>query len=44
MKYDIKCDNCKKTIGTTDSLRESVEGGICGQCKDNGGEITEGDD
>ena len=33
MKYIIKCDECKKTIGTTDSLRVSAEGGQCDECK-----------
>lgn len=33
MKYIIKCDDCKKTIGETDSLAESAAGGICNDCK-----------
>lgn len=32
-KYVIKCDDCKVTIGTTDSLRESAEGGQCAKCE-----------
>ncbi len=31
-KYDIKCDFCKKKIGTTDSVAESAQGGICKDC------------
>ncbi len=31
-KYVIKCDDCKQTIGHTDSLRESAEGGRCDLC------------
>lgn len=28
-QYEIKCDECKTTIGRTDSLRESAAGGRC---------------
>lgn len=33
MKYTVKCDDCKKEIRKTDSLRESVSGGRCEECK-----------
>lgn len=33
MKYVIKCDDCKRTIGETDSLSESAAGGRCKECK-----------
>ena len=28
-RYEIKCDDCKATIGTTDLLSESAAGGRC---------------
>jgi hypothetical protein len=31
-KYLVRCDDCKKTIGQTDSLRESAAGGRCDEC------------
>lgn len=31
-RYVIKCDECKRTIGTTDSLRKSAAGGVCPEC------------
>lgn len=31
-RYEIKCDDCKTTIGTTDSIRESAAGGRCDEC------------
>ena len=30
--YIIKCDECKVTIGETDSMRESAAGGRCIDC------------
>ena len=30
--YIIKCDDCKHTIGQTNSLTESVAGGQCATC------------
>lgn len=32
-QYDIKCDECKKVIGTTDSMGESAMGGYCNECR-----------
>ena len=32
-RYIVKCDDCKTTIGQTDSLKESAEGGRCAPCK-----------
>jgi hypothetical protein len=31
--YDVKCDRCRKTIGTTGSLGTSAAGGTCGVCR-----------
>ncbi len=31
--YLIKCDDCKKEIGLTVSLRESAAGGVCKECE-----------
>ena len=31
-QYEIKCDECKATIGETDSLSESAAGGRCTDC------------
>ncbi len=28
----VKCDDCKRTIRTTNELRESYEGGVCDEC------------
>lgn len=33
MEYAIKCDDCKKEIGRTDSMKESAAGGHCEECK-----------
>jgi hypothetical protein len=33
MKYSIKCDDCKKTIGTTNSMGVSAQGGRCRSCR-----------
>lgn len=30
--YVIKCDDCKQTIGKTNSLQESAAGGQCASC------------
>jgi predicted SprT family Zn-dependent metalloprotease len=32
-KYEIKCDDCKVTIGRTDSVGRSAQGGRCAACK-----------
>jgi hypothetical protein len=32
-KYEIKCDDCKTTIGRTDSVARSAQGGKCDDCK-----------
>jgi len=32
-RYLVKCDECKKTIKTTDKQHESFMGGHCVQCK-----------
>ena len=32
-RYEIKCDECKVTIGHTNSLAESAQGGRCDECK-----------
>lgn len=32
-RYEIKCDDCKATIGTTDLLAESAAGGRCNECR-----------
>jgi hypothetical protein len=32
---EVKCDDCKETIRETDSMIESVAGGICDQCRRN---------
>jgi len=32
-QYIIKCDECKKTIKENVSFIESVQGGICKNCK-----------
>lgn len=32
-KYVVKCDDCKKYIKGTNSLRESAEGGVCLACR-----------
>jgi len=34
MRFEIKCDNCKKTIGKTDNMMESYAGGKCKSCKE----------
>lgn len=31
--YAVKCDDCKRTIRLTDSIRESYEGGRCEGCR-----------
>ena len=31
--YIVKCDDCKKTIKENVTFEESVEGGICDDCK-----------
>ena len=31
--YKIKCDMCKKTIGTTPLMSQSAKGGLCTDCK-----------
>ena len=33
MKYVIKCDDCKKTIGRTNSMARSAQGGRCTECR-----------
>ena len=33
MIWDIKCDDCKKTIRKTENVRESYAGGRCDDCK-----------
>lgn len=33
LPYEIKCDDCKKVIGRTDSLHESACGGRCFECR-----------
>ena len=33
MLYKIKCDECKKEIGETDSQAMSAAGGICRVCQ-----------
>ena len=40
-KYDIKCDDCNKTTGHTDSMKESAQGSKCDSCK---AKIKAGDD
>ena len=37
--YEIKCDDCKRTIGYTDSARTSAAGGHCGACFSIGGRV-----
>lgn len=32
-KYTIKCDDCKKSIGSTDSMMKSAQGGRCSACR-----------
>ena len=32
-RYEIKCDDCKVTIGRTDSIARSAQGGICEACR-----------
>jgi len=32
-KFDIKCDECRKTIGKTDDMVVSAMGGKCARCK-----------
>ena len=36
MKYLIKCDECKHTIGETDELSASAAGGTCDACRSDG--------
>lgn len=31
--FDVKCDECKKTIKTNATMRQSVQGGVCSDCK-----------
>ena len=31
--YEVKCDDCKRTIRMTGSLRESAAGGVCVGCR-----------
>ena len=33
MRYVIKCDECKKTIGYTNDMGVSARGGKCSNCK-----------
>ena len=33
MKFEVKCDECKKTIGHTDNMIDSVAGGKCVSCR-----------
>lgn len=35
LKYIVKCDECKRSIGETDSLQESAAGGTCFNCQMN---------
>ena len=32
LRYVVKCDECKRTIGETDSIIVSAEGGRCEEC------------
>ena len=32
-RYIIKCDECKTTMGRTDSMVESAQGGRCIKCR-----------
>ena len=32
-RYIVKCDQCKKTIKTTDNVVESYQGGLCKKCR-----------
>lgn len=32
MRYEIHCDECKKIIGDTNSLKASAQGGVCVEC------------
>jgi hypothetical protein len=32
-RFDIKCDDCKKKIGQTDSQGVSAQGGKCDNCR-----------
>lgn len=34
-RYEIKCDDCKATIGRTDLVSESAAGGRCADCRKN---------
>lgn len=31
-RYEVRCDDCKKTIRMTDSVGESAAGGRCNDC------------
>ena len=33
VKYDIKCDICKRKLGETTNVIESYMGGTCSECK-----------
>ena len=33
LPYAVKCDECRDTIGRTDSVRRSAEGGMCAPCR-----------
>ncbi len=33
--YNVKCDDCKKTIKQTPFVRESYAGGQCSDCANN---------
>lgn len=39
--YEVKCDDCKKTMRHTDSMQESAAGGRCATCKGVGVKRTE---
>ncbi len=32
-RYEIKCEDCKTTIGTTDTVSVSAAGGLCDGCR-----------
>ena len=32
-RYEIKCHDCKREIGRTDSVGESAAGGRCNPCR-----------
>jgi len=41
-RFEIKCPSCRKTVGRTDNVIESVQGANCKECKTKFAKLSSG--